>query len=349
MGVGKVVTSQGLVEFVQEGKFTNVPDHKAEKPKEAPVLEVKPDEKPAELGEKPANGADGADGAVVTETKPPEAPETDEDAEGLTKADKDLAERVRKRINAKHRAMKEAQEARDEAERFAETQYNERKLAEQRALALEQRAKELEAKIVPPPEAPKEPLETDPKYQVNGQFDWKSYTRDVAEFVGDQKVQAERKRMAEEAAAREQAEKERIVKERIDKVRSKHNDFDALLERVKGTEADQVPLFVQNYLEESENGGEILYYLLKNPEAKAKISALKPILGIAELGKLESEITKPAAPIGQAVPVIKAQGGGAPAPITPLSGEGSVGINTDPSKMSYKELRAYERERARRH
>ena len=39
---------------------------------------------------------------------------------------------------------------------------------------------------------------------------------------------------------------------------------------------------------------------------------------------------------------------GAPPPITPLTGEGTTGIATNPAEMNFKQLRAYERERLKK-
>jgi len=63
--------------------------------------------------------------------------------------------------------------------------------------------------------------------------------------------------------------------------------------------------------------------------------------------KLEDSLIKPS-PAAKEVPAASgaiATQRGAPAPITPLEGDGAAGIQTDPAKMSYKELRAYERAR----
>ena len=62
----------------------------------------------------------------------------------------------------------------------------------------------------------------------------------------------------------------------------------------------------------------------------------------------------PAVPVLPAVavvpPVVASKAperGGAPPPITPISAQGSGTVVTDPSKMDFKQLRAYEREKQR--
>jgi len=127
------------------------------------------------------------------------------------------------------------------------------------------------------------------------------------------------------------------------------------MSRIANTAADTAPQFVLNYMFESENTALLAYHLAKNPEVSQKIAKMTPIKGIAEMGRLEDSLVKPPsaaanAPAANSV-TPRSERGGAPAPITPLDGEGSAGVNTDPAKMSYKELRAYRRsqDRDKRH
>lgn len=340
--MGKVVTSEGLVEFVQSGKFTNVPDHK---PPEAKKEEAKP----------PVEAKKELEAAVVAPKPTPVEAEADDEAEdenGLRPSDSEFSEKTRKRVLAKHRAMKEAKEAAEEAERFAETQFNERKLVENRAAQLEAQLKELEAKIPKAPVEPElaEPVETDVKYKdEQGNFKWKDFAKDLAKFEAANAVKTERDKLAKERAEAEKSAAERQMKERFDAVRKAHPDFDKVIESVKGTEADNVPQHMLNYLFESEKGGELHYYLMKNPVETIRISKMKPILALAELGKLEAKLSEPAKTVtpDETAVVTRSERGGAPAPITPLSGEGSTGIVTDPAKMDYKQLREFRRNEAR--
>lgn len=339
--MGKVVTSEGLTEFVQSGKFTQVTNHKAgegapklETVKAAPVLDVKP------------LVADKAADKPVEAVKPVEVEEalTDEEKALPEKAQKEI-QRSKRAVNEKHKAMKEAQEAAESADRLAEQQYNERRLAEQRAEKAEARARELEAKANPPPPEAKEPEIKD--YQdAAGNIDWVKFQKDTSKYAADQAVKDFRMGLAKEAADRETAVRMEAMKANAAKVREAHPDFDDVMSRLQGTDADKVPNFVLSFIQESENSAEVAYHLAKNPEVSQKIAKMKPILGIAELGKLEVSLVKPPSETANA-PAVKSvtpvRSGGAPAPITPLDGEGSGGINTDPSTMSYKELRAYHR------
>jgi hypothetical protein len=316
--MGKVVTSKGLNEFVEKGTVTHVPDHK-EKPAEPPKAEV----------------------AKVEEVKtPPEAPKDDDEAVPV------LSEDSRKYVNKQHRLRKEAEEQLSDAERFAKDQYTRAMLAEQRAESL---AVELERhrKSEPAPKEPElvEPKEDDPQWVENGQFNWRKFTKAQAAFEAATAVKAERVKIADERASAERAQHEAKIRASADSARKELTDFDAVMEQAKGTEADIVPQFVLNYIYESDNSALVAYHLAKNPEESQRIAKLPPIRGLAELGKLEDRLTAPKASepkIDAPAPVVPERGG-APPPITPIATNASGTVNTDPSRMSFQELRAYER------
>jgi hypothetical protein len=344
--MAKVVTSEGLTEFVQSGKFTHVENHKPGKSTEAPPLEVKRETSTTDIGEKPkADEAKDEPKEVKTESD-----------EGLDAEEQTYPEKLRKAIGRRVAALR-AQEAmtarlKEEAaenERFAEQQFNERKLIEGRETALQERLRELEGKQAKPVEP--ELKEPDIKNYTNetGQVDWVKFQKDTSTFAAKQAVAEERARQAQERGEAEQAEAAARVKANADKARKAHPDFDKVMSSIANTDADRVPQFVLNYIFESETGAEIAYHLAKNPEESKRIAQLKPILGLAELGKLADTLSKPANPNNGATAATPParERGGAPPPITPLSGSGSGSVNTDPAKMSFKELRAYERERAR--
>jgi hypothetical protein len=281
--------------------------------------------------------------------------EPSEDDSGLESGDTQYSDSVRKRIQGKHRRMKaaeaEAAKAREEAEadsRFAEQQFNERKLAEARAEALEAENRELKAKTAPPKEPELvNPDENDPKYKdANGQFLWKQFSQDLARYEAKKAVQDEQKRVSEQrdSEAREAAQSRH--RSRIDALSKQHPDYKGVFEAVSGTEADRQPQHVLNYLWESDRGEELRYYLAKNPVEAIRIAQMKPILGLAELGKLEDKLAKPSNTAEPTQVTEPPRAAAPPPPITPLSGEGTSGVNTDPAKMNFKELRAYERARS---
>lgn len=342
--MGKVVTSEGLTEFVQSGKHEKIaPLKKGEAPKletvkPSPTVDVKPLEKPN--GQ--STGDSGGDGKADTRSPQTNDELTAEEKALPEKAQKEI-QRAKRAVNEKHRLMREAQEAAEEAERFGEQQFNERRLQEQRAAAAEARAAELEAKANPPKPEPKEPVISDYMLEDGKGYDWVKFQKDSIAFAKEQTLKEFKAQQAETDAAR--AKEARLVEMRANanEVRKLHPDFDSVMTALQGTDADKVPNFVLSYIEESARSAEIAYQLAKNPELREKISTMKPILGIADLGKLEASLVAPSAAASPATrSVTPVTNGGAPAPITPLDGEGDGGhIQTDPSKMSYKELRAY--------
>jgi chemotaxis protein histidine kinase CheA len=335
--MGKVMSGDGTV--------TNVPNHVPRETKE------NKDHKVAESTSNPASAPPGelekpkpekVEKAVAADAKA----EVMEEA-GFAPDDKvpaELKEKIQKRINAKHRAMVEAQEAADEAERFAENQYNERVLAEKRAEAAERRAQELETKTAPKKQELTEPDERDPIYFENGQFDWKKFAKALSQYETKKALaEAEAARKAEQETE-ERAVSETRIKQNVQKAREAHPDFDQVMKSVP-PEADQVPQWVLNYLGESNESGFVAYHLAKHPEESQRIAKMKPILGLAELGKLEAKLVADRTPVKEEPKApVTSQRGGAPPPIVPLE-SGSASINTDPAKMSYKELRAFERNR----
>ena len=101
---------------------------------------------------------------------------------------------------------------------------------------------------------------------------------------------------------------------------------------------------------ESDYGADLGYFFAKNPASLNVFLRLSPIKAIAAIGKLESQWE--AAPQAKETPTAKTlaevlppKTPSAPAPIQPLSGAGSPGVNSDPAKMSPKELLAYTREK----
>ncbi len=345
--MGKVVTSEGLTEFVQSGKFTSVQNHnKKDGTGGAPKLESVPNTPTLDVKSADAqNQTDARSGSIVGD--PAKQARADDD---LTEDEKALPEKAQKEIqrskravNAKHKEMMDAREAAESADRLAEQQYNERRLAEQRADAAEARARELEAKNAPKEPEFKEPTRAD-FTDANGQIDWDKYTDAKADYRAELKIRAERQRLADERAEAAKQTRVQEMRANADEVRKSHPDFDKVMNDLASRGEDKVPRFVLDFIEESKHSAEVAYHLATNPEVRERISGMTPRMGTAELGVIQAALVKPpsqaASSAAQSVTPVRSNGG-APAPITPLDGEGSAGINTDPSKMSYKELRAY--------
>jgi hypothetical protein len=327
--MGKVIDSAGLQQFLNDGTVTHVPNHKADKPNGAPPLEVQKQVAAVELGEKkPEIEVDKAlESAIEAEESVPT-----------------LSEDSRKYVNKQHRLRKEAQEDAELDRRLAQEQYNRAVLAEDRAKALELELSKNKAPVEGAKvEALKFPMAAD--FVKDGQFNQDEYQKAVTEYN-----KAETKRLfEEERQVRDLAQLQKKLGDSADAARKAHSDFDEVMSAAKDTPADMVPQFVLTYINESDIAGEISYYLLKNPEDSQRIARLSPIRGIAELGKLEERLTKAPEPAKPVVAEVKPpERPGAPPPITPLNTSGSGTVNLDPAKMSFKELRAMEREKLRK-
>lgn len=334
--MGKVIESKGMADFVANGTVLNVPDHKPGKPSDkAPILDVQKAAPVVDLGEKQAEKAPEVDKALEKAIETEEAVPT-------------LSEESRKYVNKQHRLRKEAEEKAQKtaeeaelSESLARQQFNRAMLAEERAKALElelsQVKKPVDAAKV---EELKFPLANE--FVKDNVFDQDGYQKAVSEYN-----KAETKRLLEdERAANVRSQLEAKVIASANEARKAHSDFDDVMSSVKGTPADMVPQFVLTYITESDQSGEMAYFLAKNPDETQRIAKLSPIRGIAELGRLEAKLTakEPVKADAEKPP----ERPGAPPPITPISTTGSGTVNTDPSKMSFAELRAYEREKRRK-
>lgn len=353
--MAKVVTSQGLTEFVQSGKFDTVANHKkgnSEAPpleavKAAPTVDVSP------AGEKPDVKA------VPVSKERVSSSENDTDAgtvhdEALTDEEKTLPEKAQKEIqrakravNKKHHEMMAARDELAELERFGEVQFNEKRQLEQKVTTLETELQQLKSQTKAPEPELKEPDEKDPQYYDDkGQFDWKKYSKDQAKFEADQAVKGERTRQAQERASQENAKQLAKHTALENTAKKAHDDWDSVMSKIAGTELDKPPRFVLGFLNESDSSAEVRYYLATHPDETKKLFELTPIRGIKELGKIEDQLIKPST-VAKETPATSGaiRTGTLPPPITPLTGEGDSGIQTDPSKMSFSQLRAYERAR----
>jgi hypothetical protein len=310
----QIVTSENFQQFVETGKVpefkpqeTKAEPDKVEPPRDAEGKFVKADV------DKPIEKEDKSESAGAT-------PEDD--------GDEGLSEKVRKKIGAKHRAMKEAEE-------FAEQQYNERKAAERRADNLFKELEEVKSKSRPNPvvEAQAKPNADD--FKTVGE-----YAEALSEYLVEKKIQ-ERQTAAE--AQRQKDEAARVKAEfsaRIAKVMKEVPDY---AEVVEASDAD-VPPHVAQHIVESDVGPLLGYHLAKHPEELDRIRKLSPIRAIAELGKLEVKLEKKADEPAKAAATPPVEVSKAPAPIQPLDSSASTVVHKDPAKMTFQELREWDRQ-----
>jgi len=333
-----VLDSKDLIEHLTTGE-TPVPagiaednaKQKAAAEKEgskAPSAE-KPTEKSAEEPKKEAKEAEADDV---------------EDADGLTPRQKrELSATMLKAIGKKHREMKEAEE-------FAQDQYNNRRLAEQKAEAEEQKRVALEAELA----KLRQPVKEEAKEPRREDFATEDAYRDaVIDFKVDQKL---RKTQAEEAAKAAQEEQARVVQvaeERLKAAAELVPDF----EEVRSQDI-RVPGYIAAYMQRSPLFAELGYHFAKHPDVVEGLRKLTPAEALVEVGVIKStlrpfsETHKATGKANGEEPSSKPNGATAPsttgdspskprgiAPvITPLSSGSASQVEKAPEQMSTREM-----------
>jgi hypothetical protein len=307
----EVIDSTNQVEFAATGK---VPEKPSPEPKPAEGTEPKIIEDKA---------ATAADSDLTEDEKAAKA------AMGSKKWDQVIGRR--------HRAQKEAEEARREADSFAENQYRERMAAERRADELEARLKALESKAQPE-KLDKEPKPEDfktPEEYWNARIDWKA-----AKAVAD-----DRALRAQEELERERAKLDEARIARNQAFAKDHEDYEEVVEKMGELDL-RVPGYITDYLMKAEGSAAVMYHWGKNPDSLKGILKLPPDLALAAIGKLEAKLEKASEKAAEPDPEPKtaASGSRAPAPITPVTGVNGSS-HKELKDMNTQETIAYWKER----
>lgn len=329
----QVVTNENFQQLIET---RSVPEYKPPEPAKAveePAKTVESDKSSTEQSRDETGKFTKTTEGDKTTTAADSSP--DDDAE----ANKDLSEVVRRKIDKKHRQMKEAEE-------FARTTYGKQLAAETRADNLQRELEAERARSRPATASEDKPPKPEDFANVGEYTDALVDYRVKKRFEAD-KLALEQQRQADEKSAREQEFAKRMVK-----AKEQHDDFDEVLQSIAGTDLDKVPTDVAEYIQESDYGPNLLYHLAKTPDDLQRFRKLSPRRFIAELGKLETRWEKPAEPeksistLTEAAAAIPSKAvSKAPAPIAALSSDKSTVVSKDPSDMSIPELRAHERQR----
>lgn len=272
-----------------------------------------------------------------------------EGEDGLTPRQKrEMTATMQKTIGKKHRMQKEAEE-------YAAAQYNERKLAEQRAENLERQLAELKRQTTP--EKPS-PATAEPPQRENFANE-AAYVDAMIQWGVD-------KRLAEKAEEDRQASEKRRLEERLATATKRINDAIKLVPdfaEVVNEGSDKSPNLspaISTYMEESEMVAELTYYLAQNPEVLVSLLKLSPHSQLVKIGKIESTLSpfearkepphddksSDATPNGKTPKVDPStptdidlsKPRSKPAPVfTPLEGSGSAGASKDFKDMDVRE------------
>jgi len=355
--MAKTVSSAGLADFIQTGKPTQVFENDQTSKRQAEAAKAKLETKlavvdsPAPEGAgsaKPNSVTEPAEGektaAAAIETAPAaktEAHEEPDDLKGIPlseaaqkRLDKWLAKRTAMTKTAQEEAAAAKKEA-EESERFAETLFNEREQWRRRAEEAEKRTG------APPPTAPESPKRPETKDFLDdkGQFKAIEYAEALAAWSAKNALEEDRKAQDAKRAAAEKEAADAAVRAKIAAAQAKYPDWE---QKVTGSD-----ITLQNeclhFMAESEHGMDIAYYLADNPKEAARIRAMRPLVAVAELGKLQTRFEKAADP--PPPPPAKIEVNGAPPPITPISTSGAGSVVIDPAKMNFKQLREWHKER----
>jgi len=275
-----------------------------------------------------------------------EDPDDVEGEDGLTPRQKrEMTATMQKTIGKKHRMQKEAEE-------YAAAQYNERRLAEQRAENLAQELAALKAKAAPQKTAP---VDAEPPQRENFANE-AAYVDAMIQWGVD-------KRLAEKAEEDRQARIERernevmaAAKGRIDRASELVPDFTDVV----GAIDTAVPPAVAGYMQKSEMFAELAYHFAKNPNLLVSLAKLAPDEQLVKTGKIESTLSpfearkesphddksSDATPNGKAAKAEPSTDTGIdlskprskPAPVfTPLESSGDAGLRKDSKDMDIRE------------
>lgn len=210
---------------------------------------------------------------------------------------------------------KQREMARQEAER-----------ERQARIELENRLREMEARLNP------QPVVNEDEEPQPGQFrDAYEYAKALAEYSAEKAL---KERDRQEAERRDQETRMRVMEtwqKRLNEAKAEMPDFDDMVGSADVVISDQV----RDAIFESEVGPRIVYHLAENPEVAEKLKTMTTGAALREIGKLEARFERKAE---ESRPV--ATKSKAPAPISPLRGTGTVSDLADPDKMSYAQWKA---------
>ena len=239
-------------------------------------------------------------------TEPPAAVPTEpvEASEPTEVLESDPAEPVEERKqNPKiERRFSEITKQREAAKQEAERE-------RQARLELENKVRELEGKLSPPPQ---EPTEADPKPKPEQFSDMFEYAEALSEWTADKRIREEK---AKEAAQKAEQERQKTMdtwSQRVSDFRDKTPDFDDMV----GSADVVVSNEVRDAIFDSDVGPQILYHLAENPDVAKKLQGMTAIGALRMIGKLEAKFEEPAQPQTQRETTVKTSK--APPPINPI-------------------------------
>lgn len=190
---------------------------------------------------------------------------------------------------------------------------------------LERQNRELMERLAArPAETASQPAADGQKPKLESFKTYEDYVEALTDWKISQKAAVLTEAHAQDVVADSYAKQVELSKE-------KHPDWDEAI-----AENGDMMAFNETHqaIREHENGSEIFYYLMKNPEAAKKLEKMPVLRQIAEVGRISAVLERSDAP----APVKPRTA--APAPITPVSG-GSTSATPDPGKMTMPDYRKW--------
>lgn len=305
-----------------------------DKPESAPTPETKPEaaKTPEKSDPAPAGAQDDPDDV--------------EGDDGLTPRQKrEMTATMQKTIGKKHRQKMEAEE-------YAAAQYNERKLAEQRATNLEQELAALRAKTAPEKQAPAAAEQPQRENFANEA----AYVDAMIQWGVDKRLAEKAEEDRQNRVKRERDQVIEAAKGRVTRAAELVPDFTEIV----GSVDTEVPPAVAGYMQKSEMFAELAYHLAKTPDLLVSLAKLPPDEQLVKIGKIESTLSpfearkepphddksSDATPNGKAAKAEPSTDTGIdlskprskPAPVfTPLEGSGDSGLRKDSKDMDIRE------------
>ena len=276
-------------------EIARVTGNNVEPPKEEPKEEAKAEAKPEPKEEREDD----------------EAPDFAKQLGLTAEQHKTITDIIKREVGKKHRQAKEAEE-------FAAAQYNERRLAEERAEKAQRDLEEARKALQPAKDEPKRPDRTkfdSPDAYEDALLAW-NRAESIKEYAEEQRKE------------REKARQEQIVAEataRINAAREIVPDFD----EVVAAADDIIPSHIAAYMQESDMFAELGYHFAKHPEDLKRVADM-PSRTYSDLLRVGVALDKIQSNIQPFAKAAKASNGSQPSPTNGASAE--VDTGTVPSQ-----------------
>lgn len=167
----------------------------------------------------------------------------------------------------------------------------------------------------------------------------------MVEYRLNQKLVKLQQQQQEQTLRQQMQSQEQDVWSKIEQAKRKYADFDDLVEEAQDALKRAKTAFtpeMEHLIHQSEQGSELLYFLLKHPQEAIRISKLSPIQAARHIGLIEAKLTEPSS---QETPSKRTT---LSSPIKPLKGSGATGSESDPNNMTYQQFKKWDAARKKR-